>query len=705
MDYLNSLLPTIENFGLLGYWIIFLISVVESVAFIGLFIPGTVLLVAIGALCAKGILNAGDVIWFASTGAVIGDIFSFYLGRHGTRLASRWDKIIHSSYMEHGERFLEAHGNKSVFLGRFIGPLRPVIPFVAGFFRMQPRRFIFWDVISAPCWAATYVCMGYFFGQAWEFSKLWTSRGGILLIAFCFILGMLYFLRWEILKRGREFFAFIRSLWATFSRAVVMNHSFQLAVNHHPVLFKFIARRVDRRTFYGMPLTLLCIAFLYTVILFLGLIEDVVTLDPIVAVDVRLLNFLAVFRTPGVNRVMAWISLLGKDQVIVVFALVLTLLLILWRRIIYIMPLWLTLAGSQLFNMLGKLAFQRPRPAVAVYLETTSSFPSAHATIAMAFYGFLVYVILKQIKSYNKGLNLVFAVLVMLLAIGFARIYLGVHFLSDVWAGYLLGGIWAIIGMSLVSWERTWIKTSQPAALRPIWALRAATVGLAGVGLIFYLWTGYRYELPEMPQKRGLPPAVLGDNIPMSFMLQRLPLYTETLSGYNQEPLSIMIVAHDDRQLLAAFRQSGWFMADEVNLKSLARAGYSSLMRINYPTAPMPPSFWDNRIQDFGFERSATTPRYHRRHHARIWKSHVRSPQGQVVYVGTASLDIGALWGISHKIWPDIDTEREYLLQSLLKTGIVAEYRKVAFVDPVRGQDLNGNLFTTDGDLYLVRLK
>ncbi|MEN6474096.1 MAG: LssY C-terminal domain-containing protein [Syntrophaceae bacterium] len=705
MDYLNSLLPTIENFGLLGYWIIFLLSIVESVAFIGLFVPGTVLLVAIGALCAKGILNVGDVIWFASAGAVVGDIFSFYLGRHGTRLASRWDKIIHSSYMEHGERFLEAHGNKSVFLGRFIGPLRPVIPFVAGFFRMQSRRFIFWDIISAPCWAVTYVYMGYFFGQAWEFSKFWTSRGGILLITFCIILGILYFLRWEILKRGREFFAFFRFLWGSFSQAVAMNHSFQLVVSHHPVLFRFIARRADRRTFYGLPLTLLCVAFLYTLFLFLGLIEDIITSDAIAAVDVRFVNLLAVFRTPGVTEVMTWITLLGKGQVIAVFALVLTLVLLLWRRMSYIMPLWLTLAGSQFFILLGKIAFQRQRPAVALYPETSYSFPSGHATMAMAFYGFLIYIILKQIKSYNKRLNLVFAVLIMLLAIGFARIYMGVHFLSDVWAGYLLGGIWLIIGMSLVSWERTWIKTAQPVSVRPVWALKTATAGLAGIGLVFYLWVGYRYDLPEMPLRDGMPPAVLGDNIPMSFKLQRLPLYTETLSGYNQEPLSILILAHDDRQLFKAFHQAGWFQADEVDLKSLARAGFYSLMRMNYPTAPIPPSFWDNRVQDFGFERSVTIPTYRRRHHARIWKSHVRSQEGQVMYVGTASLDIGALWGISHKIWPDIDTEREYLLQSLLKTGMVAWYHKVAFVDPVKGQDINGNLFSTDGDLYLVKLK
>jgi len=580
-----------------------------------------------------------------------------------------------------------------------------VIPFVAGFFRMQPRRFIFWDVISAPCWAASYVYMGYFFGQAWEFSKLWTSRGGILLIAFCIILGILYFLRWEILKRGRESFVFFRSLWGSFSQAVAMNHSFQLVVSHHPVLFKFIARRADRRTFYGLPLTLLCAAFLYTLFLFLGLIEDVVTSDAIAAVDVRLVNLLAVFRTSGVTEVMTWITLLGKGQVIVVFALVLTLLLLLWRRMIYIMPLWLTLAGSQFFILLGKIAFPRQRPAVALYPEATYSFPSGHATLSMAFYGFLVYITLEQIKNYNKRLNLIFAVLIMLLSIGFARIYLGMHFLSDVWSGYLLGGIWLIIGMSLVEWEQTWVENWQPESFSPAWAVKTVTACLAVLSMVFYLWVGYRYELPEMLQRGGMPPAVLTDNIPMSLKLQRLPLYTETLSGHNQEPLSIMILAHDDQQLTAAFHQSGWFTADEVNLRSLARAAFYSLMRRNYPTAPMPPSFWDNRVQDFGFERAAAVPAYRKRHHARIWKSHIRSPDGRIVYVGTASLDIGALWGISHKIWPDIDKEREYLLQSLLKTGIVAQYRKVAFVDAVKGIDLNGNLFSTDGNLYLVRLR
>ncbi len=705
MDYLNALLPTIENFGLLGYWIIFLISIVESIAFIGLFVPGTVLLVAIGALCAKGVLNPGDVIWFAAAGAVAGDVFSFYLGRHGTRLASRWDKIIHSSYMEHGERFLEAHGNKSVFLGRFVGPLRPVIPFVAGFFRMQPRRFIFWDVISAPCWATVSVYSGYFFGQAWEFSKLWTSRGGILLIVFGIILGILYFLRWEIIKRGREFFAFICALWDSFARSMIMNSDFQMYMRHHPVVFDLIKRRLDRRSLLGLPLTLIGFAMFYALILYLGVVEGMIRSDVVNSIDMRLANLLAVFRHPRLNNAMTWISLLGETHVVMAFAVVFSLLLFVWRRPVYIMPLWLTLAGSIGITLISGLAFYRPGPAAAVFLESSSSFPSLHACLVVAFYGFILCVLLRHVQSYNMRMNLLFACVIVMLAVGFSRIYLGAHFLSDVWIGYGLGCLWLVIGLSLIEWRQTATLSVGTATIGATFSRRAVSAALMGAGLVFFIGYGYRYELPAAPAQGEIAPVVLTDNIPMLFELQGLSRYTETLSGRNQEPLSLLIVALNDRQLLQAFQRSGWHRADEVTLGTLARMVGTLIRKVPYPTAPIPPSFWDNRVQDFGFQRPFPDRSDRQRQHVRLWRTHLRSADGWEVYVGTASLDIGARWGIAHKIWPDIDREREYLLQSLLEAGMVEWHRKVAFVDPVKGRHIGGNLFSTDGDLSLIRLR
>ena len=82
-----------------------------------------------------------------------------------------------------------------------------------------------------------------------------------------------------------------------------------------------------------------------------------------------------------------------------------------------------------------------------MYLEKSFSFPSGHATIAVAFYGFIIYFLIKNVKSWNRKINIFFTGFILIILIGFSRLYLGVHFVSDVWAGYLIGAIWLIIGI------------------------------------------------------------------------------------------------------------------------------------------------------------------------------------------------------------------------------------------------------------------
>jgi undecaprenyl-diphosphatase len=704
MDYLNSLLPTIEHFQALGYWIVFLVSVLESLAFVGLFVPGTFFLVAVGALCSKGILDVGDVIWFSALGAIAGDGISFYLGRRGKRFTQRWDRLIKSSYMEKGERFLDAHGNKSVFLGRFIGPIRSVIPFVAGFFKMPPQRFFFWNILSAPCWATAYVFIGYFFGQAWEFTKLWTTRGGILLISLCILLFILYLLRWEILKRGREFFAFMRSIWESIIQAVLMNPNVQMLVRHHPIFFRFMQGRLDKKRFFGLPLTLFTIAFLYALFLFLGVVEDIVTSDPIMGIDIRVANLLSVFRDSGLTTIFIWITLLGKWEVVAVLAMVATVVLALFRKWIYIFPLWFALLGSQAFDFLGKIAFHRQRPDVALYLEKSFSFPSGHATVAVAFYGFILYIFWRNLESFNKRLNLFFLCLLIALAIGFSRLYLGVHFLSDVWGGYLLGFLWLIIGVSVVEWLTSGQRVKAVSEYRPSPTVKAVAWALVSAWALFFLGFGLHY-VPPQPYLNRQVREIVSDDVLGVFERERLPRYTETLSGENQEPLSFVVAAHSEQQLIDAFRSADWYPADAVALATLARTAKAAFLNENYPTAPMTPSFWNNRVHDLGFERPTSLHSVRERHHARFWRTDILTQEGKIVYVGTASLDFGIKWGITHKIRPDIDTEREYLLLALNNTGLVERSRRIQFVAPVMGRNFSGDPFFTDGSLYLLRLK
>ena len=167
-DIITQFLPTIQHFTMLGYWVLFFISLTESLVFVGILVPGTTIIVITGFLSSKGIFDLGDVIWFVAIGAILGDTLSFYLGTREKKLFRPDRKFFHISRLEKAEQFFQKHGGKSVFFGRFIGPMRALIPFIAGMAKMNPRLFVLWNVTSAFAWAVTYLLLGYFFGQAWQ---------------------------------------------------------------------------------------------------------------------------------------------------------------------------------------------------------------------------------------------------------------------------------------------------------------------------------------------------------------------------------------------------------------------------------------------------------------------------------------------------------------------------------------------------------
>ena len=143
MEYLSSILPAIQHLGIFGYWIVLLVSLLESLAFIGTLIPGTIVVMLAGFLSAQGYLDLGDLIWFAAIGAILGDSLSYYLGTKGTKFFHNENKFLKFSHLEKGEKFFKKHGDKSIFFGRFIGPIRPIVPFVAGLFKMNKWSFFF----------------------------------------------------------------------------------------------------------------------------------------------------------------------------------------------------------------------------------------------------------------------------------------------------------------------------------------------------------------------------------------------------------------------------------------------------------------------------------------------------------------------------------------------------------------------------------
>lgn len=141
--------------------IMFLLSFGESFAFLSLLFPGTAIMVAAGAFIPSGTLSFWPLVIGCVFGASLGDGISFWLGlRYGHLVAKVWPFTNHPEQLSRGLYFFQRHGGKSVFIGRFFGPLRAVIPLVAGMARMPSGLFWAANVGSALVWAPALLLPG-----------------------------------------------------------------------------------------------------------------------------------------------------------------------------------------------------------------------------------------------------------------------------------------------------------------------------------------------------------------------------------------------------------------------------------------------------------------------------------------------------------------------------------------------------------------
>ena len=141
-ESLHALLDWITAHPQHAGWVIFLVSLSESLAIIGLLVPGVVILLGAGSLIGAGVLDFWSSAAWAVAGAILGDGLSYLLGRHFDYLAERWRWFrMHPDHLRKGHEFFEKWGDLSVMLGRFFGPIRAVVPLIAGMMDMPPRRF------------------------------------------------------------------------------------------------------------------------------------------------------------------------------------------------------------------------------------------------------------------------------------------------------------------------------------------------------------------------------------------------------------------------------------------------------------------------------------------------------------------------------------------------------------------------------------
>src|SRR5690606_27242897 len=140
-------------------------------------------MLAAGALVGLDRLDLVPLLAASVAGAFIGDGASFWLGRrYRDRLEDMWPFRRHPAWLSRGRDFFVRHGGKSVILGRFIGPLWPLVPRAAGMLGMRPASFVAINFASALLWAPAYLLPGVVFGASIALAGAVATRLAVLLV-------------------------------------------------------------------------------------------------------------------------------------------------------------------------------------------------------------------------------------------------------------------------------------------------------------------------------------------------------------------------------------------------------------------------------------------------------------------------------------------------------------------------------------------
>ncbi len=213
---------------------------------------------------------------------------------------------------------------------------------------------------------------------------------------------------------------------------------------------QLLQARLTPNRYTGLPLTLIVIAALYISALLGGLVEELLEADELLRLDEGINRLIGPIRTDAMITAFIWITDFGGSVALVAVALVTTGLLWAHCRRPMIAPLWLTIIGSQITTYAGKYVLVRQRPELVTEVSAiTPSFPSAHAAGAMAVYGFIAYIIARDLTTTRQRFEITYWTAVLVCLIGFSRMLLGLHYASDVAAGFLVGGFWLLLGLIL----------------------------------------------------------------------------------------------------------------------------------------------------------------------------------------------------------------------------------------------------------------
>jgi undecaprenyl-diphosphatase len=449
-DYLSGLLSGMQSWG---YVIVFVIVMLECQAFLGLFMPGESLVVLAGFLAAEQILNLQLLIPVVAAAAIIGDTIGYELGRwlgrdwlrkHGPTFWLRPERL------DRMDAFFVRHGGLSVLFAHFLHVGRALMPFLAGAARFNYLQFLLYNATGCILWAATFSLVGYWFGQSWHLLERWIGRASIFVLLFAgLVIATIWFWRW-LSSREQE----IRRWWEAFRqrpRVVRFRHRFATEID-------WVEQRFSPEGFLGIYLTVGVFLLIAAAATFGGFVQNILTRDAVVSTDLRVARWFEGHTTAGWTEAMLWLGSLGSLAGLSLIGGITALVLLLHRHWYRLLLLLLAVPGGALLDILLTPLFGRPRPRFGgvLHAENTFGLPSGDTMTATVLYGALAAILLRQVRRWQWRVLIVLLTIVLLLVIGFSRLYLGAYYFSDILTALIEGAAWllfCISGVALVRWR------------------------------------------------------------------------------------------------------------------------------------------------------------------------------------------------------------------------------------------------------------
>jgi membrane protein DedA with SNARE-associated domain/membrane-associated phospholipid phosphatase len=423
----------------LGAWTYLLVgffAFAETGAFVGLVVPGETVMLLGGAVAGQGAIDIYLLIAIAWFSAWAGDTTSFFIGRrlgrefvikHGPRVGighERFEKV---------EDYFSRHGGKTIFIGRFISLVRAFAPFIAGSSGMRYRAFVPYSVLGTGLWASAHILVGYFFSRSIESAAKYAGRGAFVLATTIVVIAVVVvavrYFRVEEHRRGVV--AWMERHFAT-RWLVVLTRPFR------PQL-QFLWERVTPGGTFGLEFTSLMATFAVASFVLVSY-TVVVNGDPgPTPGDTTAIEMAERLGAGWLTDIAKAFTHLGSATVTGLLAFVAAVLLVARRR-------WaefgVLVAGVALI-FVGvheiKDAIDRPRPEGGLIDVSGSSFPSAHAAYSTFYVWLAVTIVMRLRPGMTRGALVIVVGIALTALVGLSRVYLGVHYLSDISAGWALG--------------------------------------------------------------------------------------------------------------------------------------------------------------------------------------------------------------------------------------------------------------------------